>query len=102
MNLQNIKYGRKNINVKFEILENLYGYFETEKNLLVIDKRIKGLKLFNTIMHELFHIIIHFAEINVNNRGEEPIAQAVGDGYEKIFRQNPNLWKLLTKLIEVK
>tara|TARA_R100001463_G_scaffold27688_5_gene64043 strand:- start:1641 stop:1949 length:309 start_codon:yes stop_codon:yes gene_type:complete len=102
MNLQNIKYGRKNINVKFEILENLYGYFETDKNLLVIDKRIKGLKLFNTIMHELFHIIIYFAGINVNNRGEEPIAQAVGDGYEKIFRQNPNLWKLLTKLIEVK
>lgn len=102
MNLQNIKYGRKNINVKFEILNNLYGYFETEKNLLVLDKRLKGLKLFNTIIHELFHIIIFYAGINVNNRGEEPIAQAVGDGYEKIFRQNPNLWKLLTKLLKDK
>ena len=102
MNLQNIKYGRNNINVKFEILKNLYGYFETEKKLLVIDKRVKGRKLFNTIMHELFHIIIFFSEIKVNNRGEEPIAQAVGDGYEKIFRQNPNLWKLLTKLLKDK
>ena len=102
MNLQNIKYGRKKINVKFEILNNLYGYFETEKNLLVLDKRLKGLKLFNTIIHELFHIIILYVGINVNNRGEEPIAQAVGDGYEKIFRQNPNLWKLLTKLLKDK
>ncbi len=100
MNIQSIKYGRKKIQVKFEILKNLYGYFETEKELLVIDKRIKGLRLFNTIMHELFHIIIHYAGINVNDRGEEPIAQAVGDGYEKIFRQNPNLWHNLTKLLK--
>lgn len=100
MNIQSIKYGRKKIQVKFEILKNLYGYFETEKELLVIDKRIKGLRLFNTIMHELFHIIIHYAGINVNDRGEEPIAQAVGDGYEKIFRQNPNLWYNLTKLLK--
>lgn len=100
MNIQNIKYGRKKIQVKFEILKNLYGYFETEKELLVIDKRVKGLRLFNTIMHELFHIIIHYAKITVADRGEEPIAQAVGDGYAKIFKQNPKLWKLLTKLIK--
>ena len=100
MNLQNIKYGRKKINVKFEIFKNLYGYFETEKELLVIDKRVKGLRLFNTIMHELFHIIIHYAGINVNDRGEEPIAKAVGDGYEKIFRQNPHLWKNLSNLLK--
>jgi hypothetical protein len=100
MNIQSIKYGKKKIPVKFEILKNLYGYFETEKEILVLDKRIKGLRLFNTIMHELFHIIIFYAGINVNNRGEEPIAQAVGDGYSKIFKQNPHLWNILTKLIK--
>ena len=87
MNIQSIKYGRKKIQVRFEILKNLYGYFETEKEILVIDSRVKGLRLFNTIMHELFHIIIFYAGINVNDRGEEPIAQAVGDGYSKIFKQ---------------
>jgi len=51
-------------------------------------------------MHELFHIIIFYAGINVNDRGEEPIAQAVGDGYAKIFKQNPHLWNILTKLIK--
>ena len=100
MNIQSIKYGRKKIQVKFEILKNLYGYFETEKEILVIDSRVKGLRLFNTIMHELFHIIIFYAGINVNDRGEEPIAQAVGDGYSKIFKQNPHLWDILTKLIK--
>ena len=100
MNIQSIKYGRKKIQVRFEILKNLYGYFETEKEILVIDSRVKGLILFNTIMHELFHIIIFYAGINVNDRGEEPIAQAVGDGYTKIFKQNPHLWNILTKLIK--
>ncbi len=100
MNIQSIKYGRKKIQVRFEILKNLYGYFETEKEILVIDSRVKGLRLYNTIMHELFHIIIFYAGINVNDRGEEPIAQAVGDGYTKIFKQNPHLWNILTKLIK--
>ena len=100
MNIQSIKYGRKKIQVRFEKLKNLYGYFETEKELLVIDSRVKGLRLFNTIIHELFHIIIFYAGINVNDRGEEPIAQAVWDGYAKIFKQNPHLWDILTKLIK--
>ncbi len=100
MNIQSIKYGRKKIKIKYEILKNLYGFYETNKNLLVFDKRVKGIKLFNTIMHELFHIIIYQSGIDVNNRGEEPIAQAIGDGYEKVFRQNPNLWNSLTKLLK--
>ena len=51
-------------------------------------------------MHELFHVIINLTDINVNKRGEEPIAQAIGDGYEKVFKQNPKLWKLLTTLLK--
>jgi Zn-dependent peptidase ImmA (M78 family) len=98
--LEHILLGRQKIKVKYEILQNLYGYYDPNKHLLVIDKRLKGLKLFNTIMHELFHIIINFSDINVNKRGEEPIAQAVGDGYEKVFKQNPKLWTLLTKLLK--
>ena len=98
--LEHISFGKKKIKVRFEILKQMYAYYEPNKNLLVIDKRVKGLKLFNTIMHELFHIIINLADINVNKRGEEPIAQAIGDGYEKVFRQNPKLWKLLTKLLK--
>jgi Zn-dependent peptidase ImmA (M78 family) len=100
MNIQSIKYGRKKIQVRFEILKNLYGYFETEKEILVIDSRVKGLRLFNTIMHELFHLIIHYSGIKVHDKGEETIAQVVGDGYAKIFKQNPNLWDFLTKLIK--
>ena len=98
--LKHISYGRKKIAVRFEKLDNLYAYYTPNKKILVIDHTIKGLNLFNTIMHELFHIIIDHSGIDVNGRGEEPIAQAVGDGYEKVFKQNPKLWTLLTKLLK--
>ena len=42
---------------------------------------------------------MHFEKINVNHKGEEPIAIAVGNGFTKIFKQNPKLFKKLTKLI---
>ena len=38
--------------------------------------------------------------ININERGEEPIAIAVGNGYEKIFKANPYLVKLLMRSIK--
>tara|TARA_R100001530_G_C4252059_1_gene138110 strand:- start:278 stop:586 length:309 start_codon:yes stop_codon:yes gene_type:complete len=99
MKLDFIKYGNRKIKVEYVFLDKLYGEFDPNKHLLKIDKRISGMVLFNTLIHELFHIIIYYAGINVNERGEEPIAVAVGDGYEKVFKQNKNLWGQLTRLL---
>ena len=49
------------------------------------------------VIHEIFHIIMHFEKINF--KFEEPIAIAVGNGFTKIFKQNPKLFKQLYKLI---
>ena len=99
MKLEFIKYGNRKIKVEYLLLDNCYAEFDPNKHTLKIDKRISGMVLFNTLMHELFHIIIYYAGINVNERGEEPIAQAVGDGYEKVFKQNQKLWGILTRLL---
>jgi len=40
-------------------------------------------------------VICYNDGIDVNQRGEEPIAKAVGDGYTRIFKQNPHLWDIL-------
>ena len=93
--LKFIKYGRRKIKVKYKTLKNCYGEYDPNKFILYLDQNISGSVLFNTIMLELFHIIIASADIDVNQRGEEPIAQEVGDGYTKIFQQNPNLWNIL-------
>ena len=98
--LEHILYGRKKIKVKFKALKNLDGYFETNDNIIVLDSRIKGKRLFNTIIHEIFHLIAYHSKIKFKSMGEEPMAIEIGNGFTKIFKQNPKLWKYLTKLLK--
>ena len=100
MQLSFIKYGKRKIKIKYELLHDCYGLYDPNHNTLQLDKRLKSLRLLNTLMHELFHIIMSNEDINVNLKGEEPIAKAVGDGYEKIFKANPLLVKLITQCLK--
>ena len=100
MNLVNpdlkfIKYRRKKIKITYKSLDYCYGLYDPNKQMLYFDQNMKNERLFNTILHELFHVICYNENIDVNQRGEEPIAKAVGDGYTRIFKQNPNLWNIL-------
>jgi hypothetical protein len=47
-------------------------------------------------------MIMFYEKINVNDRGEEPVAIAVGNGFTKIFKQNKNLFGLLYNIIKNK
>ena len=100
MKLSFIKYGKRKIKIQYVLLDDCFGLYDPNLYILQIDKRLKGLRLFNTLVHELFHIIMNMENINVNEKGEEPIAVAVGDGYEKIFMANPSLFRLLTKCLK--
>ena len=100
MKLSFIKYGKRKIKVEYVLLKDCFGLYDPNLHTLQIDKRLKGLRLFNTLFHELFHIIMNMENIDVNTKGEEPIAFAVGNGYEKIFKANPSLVKILTKCLK--
>ena len=100
MKLSFIKYGKRKIKVEHVLLDDCFGLYDPNLHTLQIDKRLKGLKLFNTLFHEMFHIIMNMENIDVNTKGEEPIAVAVGNGYEKIFMANPFLFRLLTKCLK--
>tara|TARA_Y100000593_G_scaffold59869_1_gene110986 strand:+ start:198 stop:503 length:306 start_codon:yes stop_codon:yes gene_type:complete len=100
MKLSFIKYGKRKIKVSFVQLSDCFGLYDPNLQTLQLDKRLKDWKLFNTLIHELFHIIMYNEGININERGEEPIAIAVGNGYEKIFKANPYLVKLLMRSIK--
>ena len=43
---------------------------------------------------------MNMEDIDVNTKGEEPIAKAVGDGYEKIFKANSYLFKFLAQCLK--
>jgi len=90
-----LKYRKRKIKIVYKDLKDCYGLYDPNKQTLYLDQNMKGERFFNTILHELFHVICFNENIDVNQRGEEPIAQAVGDGYTRIFKQNPNLWDIL-------
>ena len=100
MRLSFIKYGKRKIKIQYVLLDDCFGLYDPNLHLLQIDKRLKGLKLFNTLFHELFHIIMNMENIDVNTKGEEPIAVAVGNGYEKIFKANSFLIRVLAKCLK--
>ena len=100
MKLSFIKYGKRKIKIHYEIPKDYLGLYDPNLQILQLDKRLKGLKLFNTLIHELFHIIMYNEGIDVNTKGEEPIAVAVGNGFEKIFKANPFLVKILIKSLK--
>ena len=52
--------------------------------------------LVNFLFSTRMDIIIYNDNIDVNNRGEEPIADAVGNGFTRIFKQNTKLWDILS------
>ena len=93
--LKFIKYRKRKLKIVYKNLDDLYGLYDPNKQIIYFDQNMKGERLFNTIIHELFHVICYNDGIDVNKRGEEPIAQAVGDGYTRIFKQNPKLWDIL-------
>ena len=98
--LHHIRYGRRKIKVYFKKLTDCKGLYDPNLHTLELDQRLRNLQLFNTLMHELFHIIMAMENIDVNTKGEEPIAEAVGNGYEKLFMANPSLVRLLTKCLK--
>ena len=59
MALAFVKYGNRKIKVSYTQLDDCFGLFDPNLHTLQIDKRLKGMRLFNTLMHELFHIIIY-------------------------------------------
>ena len=97
--LKFIKYRKRKLKIVYKNLDDLYGLYDPNKQIIYFDQNMKGERLFNTIIHELFHVICYNDGIDVNKRGEEPIAQAVGDGYTRIFKQNPKLWDILQECL---
>ena len=46
-----IKYGKRKIRIEYGILKDFFGMYDPNTKNLQIDKRLKGLVLFNTIFH---------------------------------------------------
>ena len=104
-NFKVIKYGRKSIKVHYSDLiktDNCYGLYDPNTQTVNFDQNMKGEVFLNTLLHEIFHIIIYNEGMNIKDRGEEPIVNALGNGLVKVLKQNKKVRNFIYDCFEKK
>jgi hypothetical protein len=97
MGIRKIKYKGKTVKVIWKHCVDCYAKYEPSKKLLTIHPEQSNLNLAKTLIHELFHIICDFNNIDINKIGEEKTAKLT-EQYIVIFKNNPHLKKLVNEL----
>ena len=104
-NFKVMKYGRKSIKVLYSDLmetDNCYGLYDPNTQTVNFDQNMKGEVFLNTLLHEIFHIIIYNEGMNIKDRGEEPIVNALGNGLVKVLKQNKKVRNFIYDCFEKK
>ena len=106
MNLPNeIVFGSRLIKLDFidhEIAskKNMFGEFETSKNLMTIDKSLEPIEMTNTLLHELFHLLHDEYKIDLSAKAEEISCNSLANGICHILYQNQSLLEFLYKSLK--
>ena len=106
MNLPNeIVFGSRLIKLNFidhEIAskKNIFGEFETSKNLMTIDKSLDSIEMTNTLLHEIFHLLHDEYKIELPAKAEEITCNSLANGMCHILYQNQNLLEFLYKSLK--
>ena len=80
--------------------KNMFGEFETSKNLMTIDKSLDPIEMSNTLLHELFHLLHDEYKIYLSAKAEEISCNSLANGICHILYQNQNLLEFLYKSLK--
>ena len=80
--------------------KNIFGEFETSKNLMTIDKSLDPIEMSNTLLHELFHLLHDEYKIDLSDKAEEITCNSLANGICHILYQNQNLLEFLYKSLK--
>ena len=106
MNLPNeIVFGSRLIKLDYidhEIAskKNIFGEFETSKNLMTIDKSLDSIEMTNTLLHEIFHLLHDEYKIDLSAKAEEVTCNSLANGMCHILYQNQDLLEFLYKSLK--
>tara|TARA_R110000764_G_scaffold24766_2_gene59648 strand:+ start:248 stop:568 length:321 start_codon:yes stop_codon:yes gene_type:complete len=97
-----IKFGHRDFKViyiskKEASKRGIYGEVDTSTNIITVDKTLDDKVTFNTLVHELIHVIAEHHCWNLPAPQEELIAETVGNSLADLFNQNPKLIEYLAK-----
>ena len=80
--------------------KNIFGEFESSKNLMTLDKSLDPIEMSNTLLHELFHLFHDEYKIDLSAKAEEITCNSLANGICHILYQNQNLLEFLYKSLK--
>jgi hypothetical protein len=80
--------------------KKIFGEFESDKNLMTIDKSLDNIEMSNTLLHEVFHLIHDEYKLDLPAKAEEITCNSMANGLCHILYQNQNLLDFLYKSLK--
>ena len=80
--------------------KKIFGEFESDKNLMTLDKSLDPIEMSNTLLHELFHLLHDEYKIELPAKAEEITCNSLANGICHILYQNQNLLEFLYKSLK--
>jgi len=80
--------------------KKIFGEFESDKNLMTIDKSLDNVEMSNTLLHEVFHLIHDEYKLDLPAKAEEITCNSMANGLCHILYQNQNLLDFLYKSLK--
>ena len=80
--------------------KKIFGEFESDKNLMTLDKSLNPIEMSNTLLHELFHLLHDEYKIDLSAKAEEITCNSLANGICHILYQNQNLLEFLYKSLK--
>jgi len=85
----------KEISPKTADKDKIYGDFDSQQDLIRIDKSLKNEKKLNTLLHEIAHALLDHFNAELNKKDEEKVCEVLGSGLSDVFFNNPKLIKVI-------
>jgi hypothetical protein len=80
--------------------KNIFGEFETSKNLMTLDKSLDNSETIDTTLHEIFHALLDFYYVDLRAKDEEIACSVLASGLCNILYQNQELLEFLYKSLK--
>lgn len=80
--------------------KKIFGEFESDQNLMTIDKSLSPIEMSNTLLHEIFHLLHDEYKIDAPAKAEEITCNSLANGICHVLYQNPELLEFLYKSLK--
>jgi len=80
--------------------KKIFGEFESDQNLMTIDKSLSPIEMSNTLLHEIFHLLHDEYKIDAPAKAEEITCNSLANGICHVLYQNQELLEFLYKSLK--